>query len=72
MNYKVLVNLAKDPIISHFSGNECCKCIHRKELFHIGLYQCITLGDKLVILLIANRLRFCGRCRNLEFIIFTV
>jgi len=22
-NYKVLANLAKDPISSHFSGNEC-------------------------------------------------
>jgi len=31
-NYKMLVNLAKDPISSHFSGNEC---IFRKELFHM-------------------------------------
>jgi len=50
-NYEVLVNLAKDPISFHFSGNEC---VYRNELFH--MYHCIiTLGLKLVTLLIANR-----------------
>ena len=50
-NYKVLVNLAKDLISSHFSDNECT---YRKEHFHS--YHCkITLGHKLVTLLIANR-----------------
>jgi len=45
----VLVNLAKNPISSYFSGIEC---IYRKELVH--RYHCIiTLGDKLVTLLIA-------------------
>jgi len=46
----VLANLAKDPISSHFSDNEC---IYRKELFH--RYHCIiALGHKLVTLLIAS------------------
>jgi len=37
-NYKVLGNLAKDPISSHFSGNEC---VYRKELIH--RYHCILV-----------------------------
>src|SRR6218665_911749 len=35
-NYKVLVNLAKDSICSHFSGNEYAYC---KELFHFHKYH---------------------------------
>jgi len=47
----VLVILAKDPIISHFSGNECI--LYRKELFHGCYYHSVTT-HKLVTLLIAN------------------
>jgi len=46
-NCKVLVNLAKDPISSHFSGYECIG-IYRKELFY--RYHCI-------ITLVASRVQ---------------
>jgi len=36
----VLVNLAKDPISSNFSGNECM--FYRKELFHRCHYHSVT------------------------------
>ena len=50
-NYEVLVNLAKDAISFHFSGNEC---VYRKELFH--MYHCIIkLSLKLVTLRALDR-----------------
>jgi len=56
-NHKVLVNVAKDPSSSHFSGNECI--IYRKDPFHkhhCSLYNHTpTIGHKLMTLLIANR-----------------
>jgi len=52
----VLVNLAKDPISSNFSGNECI--LYRKELFH--RCQCVTITRSQARDLTRRKLTVCS------------